>query len=207
MVTAIFHSNMATDYFPTIAMFPYPAVELAKAYRLLNHGPTMLVTSAHAGVSNVMAASWVMPLDFNPPKVLVVIDSATLTRELVETSGEFALNLPTRAQAKQIMDVGSTSGRDQDKFAESGLTSFAAQQVGAPLIEGCLAWLECRVIPEARNQQHYDLFIAEVVAAWADPAVFSDGRWHFPEDPAQRSVHHLAGGAFFATGEAFKIRA
>ena len=48
-----------------------------------------------------------------------------------------------------------------------------------------------------------DLFIAEVVAAWADPAVFSDGRWHFP-DAARRTIHYQAGGAFFETGRAFE---
>lgn len=33
-------------------------VPLAKAYRLLNHGPTVLVSAAHGGKRNVMAAAW-----------------------------------------------------------------------------------------------------------------------------------------------------
>jgi multidrug efflux pump subunit AcrA (membrane-fusion protein) len=78
-----------------------------------------------------------------------------------------------------------------------------ASMVGAPLIDGCLAWLECRVIAEPHNQQTYDLFLGEVVAAWADPVVFSEGRWHFP-DQQQRSIHYLSGGNFFATGDAFE---
>ncbi|MCW3478374.1 flavin reductase family protein [Neisseriaceae bacterium JH1-16] len=182
----------------------YQAVELTKAYRLLNHGPTTLVSSAHAGRTNVMAASWAMPLDFDPPKVVVVIDKSTLTRELIEASGEFALNIPTRALAEATLVVGSSSGRDHDKFAAAGLTTFPAEHIGAPLVDGCLAWLECRVIPEANNEARYDLFIAEVVAAWADPRAFSNGRWHFA-DQEQRSVHYLAGGAFFATGQAFEV--
>ena len=40
-------------------------VDLKHAYRLLNHGPTVLVGSAHEGRSNVMAAAWAMPLDFD----------------------------------------------------------------------------------------------------------------------------------------------
>ena len=48
-------------------------VALPHAYRLLNHGPTVLVSAAHAGRANVMAAAWAMPLDFDPPKVTVVI--------------------------------------------------------------------------------------------------------------------------------------
>lgn len=180
------------------------AVPLAKAYRLLNHGPTVLVSSAHAGRRNVMAAAWNMALDFDPPKVAVVIDKSTLTRELVEASGEFVLNVPSRQQAALTLAVGTQSGREIDKFEKLGAGGMAASLVGAPLIEGCLAWLECRVIAEPHIQRSYDLFLAEVVAAWADPAVFSDGRWHFP-DQQQRSIHYLAGGSFFATGDAFEV--
>ena len=179
------------------------AVPLPKAYRLLNHGPTVLVSSAHAGRRNVMAAAWNMPLDFDPPKVAVVIDKATLTRELVEASGEFVLNVPSRQQAALTLAVGTQSGREIDKFEKLG-DGETASMVGAPLIEGCLAWLECRVIVEPHIQQTYDLFLAEVVAAWADPAVFSNGRWHFP-DAQQRSIHYQAGGSFFATGDAFEV--
>lgn len=199
------------------------AVALPKAYLLLNHGPTVLVSSAHGGRRNLMAAAWNMALDFDPPKVAVVIDKSTLTRELVAASGEFVLNVPARDQAALTLAAGSTSGRDGDKFAKvmrsgnhsDGAGSLCvpgkalraqatpASQVGAPLIDGCLAWLECRVIPEPHIEQTYDLFLGEVLAAWADPAVFSDGRWHFPDD-ARRSIHYLAGGSFFATGDEFK---
>ncbi|MDP2823851.1 MAG: flavin reductase family protein [Sulfuritalea sp.] len=180
------------------------AVPLPKAYLLLNHGPTVLVSSAHAGRRNVMAAAWSMPLDFDPPKVAVVIDKATLTRELVEASGEFVLNVPSRQQAALTLAVGTQSGREIDKFSGVGADATAASAVGAPLIDGCLAWLECRVIPEPHNQQSYDLFLGEVVAAWADPAVFSAGRWHFP-DGQQRSIHYLSGGSFFTTGDEFQV--
>lgn len=184
-------------------MSRHAPVPLAKAYRLLNHGPVTLVTSAHAGRRNVMAAAWAMPLDFSPPKVLVVIDKATLTRELVEASGEFALNLPSRALAQATLGAGTTSGREvDDKFAAAGLDTFAGTATGAPLIEGCLGWLECRVLPEPHNEQRHDLFIGEVVAAWADPSAFRDGHWQF-EPGAPRTVHYVAGGSFFETGEAF----
>ncbi|WP_343719622.1 flavin reductase family protein [Achromobacter dolens] len=179
-------------------------VDLPRAYLLLNHGPTVLVTSAHGGERNVMAAAWAMPLDFSPPKMLVVVDKNTYTRTLIEASGEFALCIPSRAQAQATLQVGSHSGRDEDKFKASGLGTFPASKIGAPLIEGCLGWLECKVVPEPHNQQAYDLFIGEVVAAWAAPDVFSGNRWHFDDD-TRRSVHYVAGGSFFATGEAFSV--
>ncbi len=62
-------------------------VDLPQAYRLLNHGPVTLVSSAHGGRRNVMAAAWAMPLDFEPPKVAVVIDAATYSRQLIAAAG------------------------------------------------------------------------------------------------------------------------
>lgn len=196
---------MTLDRQPTAHRAPQPAqrvaVELSKAYRLLNHGPTVLVSAAHDGRRNVMAAAWNMPLDFNPPKVAVVLDKQAYTRALVEASGEFVLSVPPVALVHQVVAAGNQTGRDlDDKFEVCGLKAAPASLVAVPLVEGCLAWLECRVLPEPAMAERYDLFLAEVVAAWADPAVFSDGRWHIEHD-AQRSLHHVAGGAFFATGQ------
>jgi flavin reductase (DIM6/NTAB) family NADH-FMN oxidoreductase RutF len=183
-------------------------VELHLAYRLLNHGPTILVSSAQGGRRNVMAAAWNTALDFSPPKVIVVIDKSTCTRELVEASGSFAINVPTRALAQATRDVGSVSGREhgEDKFKRFGLETFTGEEIAAPLLAGCVAWLECRVIDEPHNQQTYDLFIGEVVAASADSRVFSDGRWHFNGNDGLRTIHYVAGGTFYVTGDGVEVR-
>lgn len=184
------------------------AVDLAKATRLLNHGPTVLVSSAHAGRHNVMAAAWSMPLDFEPPKVAVVIDKATLTRELVDASGEFVLNLPPAAMAQATLRLGRESGRDQpDKLARSGIRLEPASRVQAALVQGCIAWLECRVLPtSAAVAGPHDLFLAEVLAAWADERVFRDGHWRFEEAPDElRSLHYVAGGHFYQIGSSIDV--
>lgn len=191
------------------------SIALSKAYRLLNHGPTVLVSTAHGEQRNVMAAAWNMPLDFDPPRIAIVIDKKTYTRELIEASGSFAINVPCRAQAGMVVQVGSSSGREllgkveADKFAAFHLPTFAASKIEAPLLQGCVAWLECKVIPEPHIQDTYDLFLAEVAAAQADNRVFSqnkDGqfRWHFEGHDELRTIHHVAGGAFMAIGEAFQ---
>ena len=179
-------------------------VELAKAYRLLNHGPVTLVTFEHKGAGNVMAASWVMPLDFDPPKLLLVLDRNTYSRDLLEGSGNFVINLPCRRQAELALAVGNCSGRERDKFARHGITPQRARVVQAPIVPGCLAYLECRVIEEPGVQQRHDLFIAEVVAAYADQRAFSNGHWHFPDDEL-RTLHYSAGGTFYPTGNPFKV--
>jgi flavin reductase (DIM6/NTAB) family NADH-FMN oxidoreductase RutF len=181
-------------------------VPLEKAYRLLNHGPTVLVSASHGGVDNVMAAAWACALDFAPPKLTVVLDKSTRTRALVEGSGSFVIQLPTVSQLRLTHEVGSRSlHAEPDKLAQAGVRFLRMPGVAAPLVEGCSAWLACRLVPEAHNQQVYDLFIGEVTAAWADARVFRDGHWHFETaDPSMRSIHHLAGGNFYAIGEAMQ---
>jgi flavin reductase (DIM6/NTAB) family NADH-FMN oxidoreductase RutF len=184
-------------------------VELAKSYRLLNHGPTVLVSSAHNGVQNVMAAAWNMALDFSPAKVAVVIDKSTLTRELVEASGTFALNVPSRAIAKLVLEVGHISGREfaNKKLEALNVPHFAGTTIVAPLIEGCVGWLECKLIPEPHIQKTYDLFLGEVVAAHADTRVFENGHWKYdastPED--LQTLHYVAGNTFLAVANAFAV--
>ena len=112
------------------------------------------------------------------------------------------LAVPTVALAALTQQVGNSTGRDEDKFAAGLATAQPGPATGAPLVDGCIAWLECRRLPEPHIEQAYDLFLGEVVVAWADDRVFRDGRWHFEDaDPSLRSLHHIAGGHFFAIGD------
>jgi flavin reductase (DIM6/NTAB) family NADH-FMN oxidoreductase RutF len=183
-------------------------VKLQKAYRLINHGPTVLVSARHAGVDNVMAAAWACALDFAPPKLTVVLDKSSKTRELIEKSGAFVIQVPTVALLQITQTVGTLSlSTEPDKLKMSGVELFGMAGHDLPFVAGCSAWLACKLIPEPHNQQTYDLFIGEVVGAWADTRVFSNGRWHFEDaDPGLRSLHHVAGGHFYAIGEPLTAR-
>lgn len=178
------------------------SVDLSHASRLVNHGPTVLISTVHAGRRNLMAAAWSMPVEFSPPRIAVVIDKSTFTCEQVHATGQLALNIPCRQQADLTYTVGSVSGRDdlsagQDKFSRYNIASFTGTSLGLPLVEGCVAWLECRVISEPHTQQAYDTFFVEVVAAQADNRVFANGRWHMvPENRDLHTLHHLGAGVF-----------
>jgi len=180
-------------------------VELRRCYKLLNHGPTTLIASAARGRTNVMAADWVMPIDFEPPLIAVVLASGTLTRELVDQSREFTLNLPTAAMVDAVHAVGRVSGNDVDKVARYELTTSPASRVSAPFVEGCVGWLECRVKAYPDMETQLDLFVAEVTAAWADDRAFVDGEWRFGEE-SLRTIHHESKGVFFTTGERLAAR-
>ena len=178
-------------------------VALSKAYRLINHGPTVLVSARHAGVDNVMAAAWSCALDFAPPKLTVVLDKTAKTRELVEQSGAFVIQVPTAAQLQLTHELGSTSLRQAPgKLQHAGAELFHIDGHDLPFVAGCSGWLACRLVPEPHNQQTYDLFIGEIVGAWSDTRVFADGHWRFEHaDPAWRSLHYIAGGHFYAIGD------
>ena len=178
-------------------------VLLEKSYRLINHGPTVLVSARHDGVDNVMAAAWVCALDYSPPKLTVVLDKNTKTRELVEQSGRFVIQVPTVAQLKLTHELGTHSlSKEPDKLARAGATLFEIDDYDQPFVTGCSAWLACKLISEPHNQQTYDLFIGEIIGAWSDTRVFNNGHWQFEKaDPALRSLHYIAGGHFYAIGE------
>ena len=173
-------------------------VDLAHASRLINHGPTVLVGSAHAGRRNLMAAAWSMPVEFTPPRVVVVIDESTFTRGLVLASGHFVLSVPGRHQADLVYALGSESGAQGDKFERYALEADVGPVLGLPLLRGCVAHLECRLIEEPHAQTAYDCFFGEVVSAQADERIFSNGRWLAPshDNADLHTLHHLGAGLF-----------
>jgi flavin reductase (DIM6/NTAB) family NADH-FMN oxidoreductase RutF len=179
-------------------MSHFRPVRLEHASRLINHGPTVLVTSAHDGRRNVMAAAWSMPVEFTPPRIAVVIDKHTYTRELAAASGTFGLIVPGAAMIDLAYAVGTTSGREIDKFEAFGIETVKGPVLGLPLIEtNCAAWLECKLIDEKHTEDAYDTCFAEVVAAAADERVFADGHWFIDEsNQPLHTIHHLGAGKF-----------
>lgn len=63
-------------------MSHFRPIELKHASRLLNHGPTILITSRdeHTERRNVMAAAWSMPVEFEPPRIAIVVDKTAWSR-------------------------------------------------------------------------------------------------------------------------------
>ncbi|MFA9439459.1 flavin reductase family protein [Uliginosibacterium sp. sgz301328] len=189
-------------------MSHFQPVALEHASRLINHGPTVLVTSAAADRRNVMAAAWSMPVEFTPPRIAIVIDKHTWTRELMTASGAFAVCIPCVTGIDLAYAVGSVSGRDGDKFARFNIEAARGPVLGMPLIEeGCVAWMECRLVREPHTEDAYDTCFAEVVSAAADARVFHDGRWRFDDANTDlHTIHHLGGGNFVRSSSPIAAR-
>ena len=176
-------------------------VELQYASRLLNHGPTILITSydAPSDRRNVMAAAWSMPVEFAPPRVAIVVDKSTWTREIIERNGTFGIVVPRVAAASWTYAVGSI-GAAIKQNSMTGESGSNRPELGLPLIEEkCLAWMECRLLPATAAQTQYDTLFGEVVSAAADERAFVTGRWQFDDDKLN-TLHHLGTGNFVASG-------
>ncbi|MSQ36673.1 MAG: flavin reductase family protein [Dehalococcoidia bacterium] len=145
------------------------------AARLLLGGPVALLTTHDRGRDNVMPLAWHMPISARPPLVAVAIEQSRHTAEMVRHSEQFALSLPGRALLHHVQYLASLSGAEVDKFEATQLATFAAAHVEAPLVEGCLAWIECAVQEILPFGDHL-LCIALVVAVQVDPQAF-DERW------------------------------
>jgi flavin reductase (DIM6/NTAB) family NADH-FMN oxidoreductase RutF len=183
-------------------------VALPHASRLLNHGPTILITSRDERIDrrNVMAAAWSMPVEFDPPRIAIVVDKSAWSRELIEHSGMFGIVVPGVEATNWTYAVGSVTGRDEDKFNCYGIPAISGPVLGLPVIEErCLAWMECRLLPPTAAQEKYDTLFGEVVSAAADSRAFIDGHWHFDDDKLN-SLHHLGGGNFVASGRKLSVK-
>lgn len=183
------------------------SIPLDQAYRLLNHGPTVLVSAKADHLENVMTASWACALDFFPAKVTVVLDKMTFTRKLVEKSGLFALQVPVFSQVNMAIQIGSQSFKDNnEKLKQNNVRIFYQDNDSVPLVEGCAAWLICKLIPNIENQENHDLFIGEVLTAWADDRIFENGRWKLDDLPNElKTFHYVAGGQVYITGQGYHI--
>lgn len=172
---------------------PRRSFPLSQVYGLLEPGPVVLLTTAHRGRANVMTLSWQTMMEFEPPLVALVVSGHDHSFAALQASRECVLAIPTVAQAAAVVGCGNTTGRRVDKFAAFGLTPLPARRVAAPLIAECPVNLECRVV-DTRWVNRYNVFVVEVVAAWAEPG-----------SRELATLHHRGRGRFMLAGRTLTL--
>ncbi len=178
-------------------------LDLSRATRLLQPGCVAIVTAKYKGKANGMTAAWVMPVSNDPPMVALAVFPARYTHDLIQKSGEFALNIPARPLAEKVKKLGELSGEDVDKFVQTKLTLYEGKQIGALLIAECIGHLECAVVNAVRAGNH-TLFIAEIVAAAAEDTAFDGERWTLADEEV-KPLHHLGGNVYAMLDEPITV--
>ena len=145
---------------------------------------------------NIITIAWTGSVCSDPPMLSISVRPERYSYEIIETTGEFVVNVPSLQQAKTTDWCGMVSGRKVDKFAESGLTPAPALKVQCPIILECPINIECRVRQSLPLGTH-TLFLAEVVAVQVSSALL-DARGKFRLDKAGLLAYCL--GQYFALG-------
>ncbi|MEX0568754.1 MAG: flavin reductase family protein, partial [Candidatus Njordarchaeota archaeon] len=138
--------------------------KIRKFHYLTYPAITPIITSGTLDKPDAMAASWVSPLSVDPPLFGVAVSPRRYTYELIKKYGEFGVCFLPFGMVDIILKVGSVSGRAVNKFEEFGIKIKRPEKIGAPLIEGSLSALECKVVKECDVGDH-TFFIGEVVVA------------------------------------------
>jgi flavin reductase (DIM6/NTAB) family NADH-FMN oxidoreductase RutF len=111
---------------------------------------------------NLMTVSWLGTICSDPPMCYISVRPGRHSHEIIKKTGEFVINLTTLELADVTDWCGVKSGRDIDKFKESGLTPIGATVVNCPIVEESPVSIECRV-KEIIPLGSHDMFIADVV--------------------------------------------
>jgi flavin reductase (DIM6/NTAB) family NADH-FMN oxidoreductase RutF len=160
-------------------------LKLGKAFTLLESGPVVLVTTSDRGKPNIMTISWTMVLDFTP-RFAIATGEWNYSFTALRKTKECVIAIPTVDMLDRVVGIGTCSGADTDKFTRFRLTPMPGKIVKAPLIEECLANIECRVVDIVRK---HNIVVLEAVAAYVDSA-----------RREKRTVHAVGDGTFIVDG-------
>ena len=108
----------------------------------------VLLTSRGMGRVNTMTIGWgTLGVEWGLPVFVAYVREGRFTRELIDKSGVFTVNVPLGPVDKNIVTLaGTKSGRDGDKIAALGLTLEEPDVVSCPGIREFPLTLECRVV-------------------------------------------------------------
>ncbi len=175
---------MREDFNPGTLLYPLPAV-------LVSCGTT-------PEEYNLLTIAWTGTICSDPPMCYISVRKERHSHAIIARTGEFVINLTTRALARATDWCGVRSGRDYDKFKEMGLTPVPARHVAVPLIEESPVNIECRVKQVLELGTH-DMFIAEVVGIEVDSQYIDPATGRFALEKADLLAY--SHGEYFTLGE------
>ncbi|MCG6893262.1 MAG: flavin reductase family protein [Desulfobacteraceae bacterium] len=159
------------------------------------------------GKANVMTIAWGGICCSKPPCVTVSLRKATYTFDCLLHRKAFTLSVPSDRYAKEADYFGMASGRNTDKFADTGLTAARSETVDAPYVAEFPMVLACRLIHHHEIGLHTH-FVGEIADVMVDEeALNEEGQPDIEKirpvvfSPEVRSYHGI--GSFI--GKAFSI--
>lgn len=127
--------------------------------------PVVMVTSLDESKkrTNICTVAWTGIVCSDPPMLSISLRKERHSYDLIKKERAFVVNVPATPQVRATDYCGVVSGRDVDKFKETGLTAASASKVNAALILECPLNLECRVKKTLELGSH-TMFVAQILA-------------------------------------------
>ena len=161
------------------------------AYRLINNGTTVIITSFDGESHNGCTVAWITNLQKDPSMFIAVIGKRHKTFENIKLTKECVINIPTIDQKDLIMKLGTESGHKKDKM--SGLSTIESKYIKPLRIDGSSAWIEARFIDQP-TEVEYSAWIFKTLGAFAlKDAISENYEFNIKKYP---TLHHLGGSAF-----------
>lgn len=137
--------------------------------------PAVIVTvGSNPDEWNPLTIAWTGTICSDPAMCFISVRKERYSFDILMRNMEFTINLTTKDIAAATDWVGVRSGRDFDKWKETGLTPIPGEKVKSPTIEQSPLSIECRVKSVTDLGSHH-MFVAEVIN------VRADSRWINPE--------------------------
>ena len=115
----------------------------------------------------MLTVAWTGTICSDPAMCYVSVRPERASYPLIKENMEFTINLTTVEMARATDWAGVRSGRDYNKWKETGLTPLPGEKVASPTIEESPISIECRV-KTIMNLGSHDMFTADVVNVRAD---------------------------------------
>lgn len=161
--------------------------------------PAVIVTAGSSREDwNAITIAWTGTICTNPSMCYISVRPERFTYPLIVKNMEFTINLTTVDMARATDWIGVRSGRDYDKWKETGLTPLPGECVQSPTIAESPLSIECRVKNIMKLGSHH-MFIAEVVNVRADENLINPESGKFELEKAGLLAY--SHGAYFSLGE------
>jgi len=176
-------------------MKTYKPVPLEKAYKLLNTGAIIIIGSENdSKISNLTPIAWNTLVDYEPvTRLLFVCDKEHKTYENISENMRFVVILPHASQAELVKQLGSISGKTENKIEKLAIPVFPSEKYKQSIPEDCIAYLECRAY-RILDEGAVSIIFGEVENAQVDKDAFSDRL--LSEGESGKTLHHLGGKKF-----------
>ncbi len=171
------------DFKPGNMLYPLPVI--------------MVTVKDDNGKSNIITLAWAGTINSDPAMISISVRKERHSYPLLVKSGEFCVNLTNKELAFATDFCGVKSGRDTDKWKETGLTPVRCSVIDADMIAESPVNIECKVT-KSEDLGSHTIFYGEVVSVHVDDKYMDEkGTFHF-EDSNPITYSH---GKYYTLGE------